>query len=186
MSKIKIVIINGPPTSGKDTFCDQCKQIMRYYGGIAYSISTIDRIKTLAENEFGWDGHKDSRARNFLADFKSLLTKYYDLPYTWTCSTINQIQHINNSRNRNVVIFVHCREPEEIDKFIKHYGEDIVTTLLIDREVYKDFNNQADVGVYNYFYDCVIENNASLKELYASAITYLNYIFDERMENKYE
>ena len=69
---MKVVVINGAMTSGKDTFCEFCKD---YRGNYIASISTVDYIKEIASN-VGWDGKKTPEARKFLSDLKDLTTEF--------------------------------------------------------------------------------------------------------------
>ena len=78
-----------------------------------------------------------------------------------------------------VLVFVHCREPEEIAKFVKEMN---AITLLIRRTAIEtnEQSNHADAEVFNYDYDYVVENNGTLEELEESAITFLREIFREK------
>jgi len=147
----KIVIINGKPRSGKDQFV--------YYWNIhcnkpVLNYSTVDRVKEIAKM-MDWDGHKDDKSRKFLSDIKKLWTEYNDGIFRYLCKIIN--------KNPNSYIFIHCREPEEIQKFKDKYG-DKCTTLLINRDVEVTADNTSDMNVHNYDYDLVVENNGTLEE----------------------
>ena len=75
-----------------------------------------------------------------------------------------------------VLVFVHCREPEEIAKFVREMN---AITLLIRREAIEnnEQSNHADAEVFNYDYDYIIENNGTLEDLEESAITFLREIY---------
>ena len=59
-----LIIINGPPRAGKDTFVEMCEEA----GARCFNLSTINYIKDLAE-ELGWDGTKTPKNRKFLSDW---------------------------------------------------------------------------------------------------------------------
>lgn len=72
----------------------------------------------------------------------------------------------------NGIMFIHCREPKEIQRFKDEFG---ATTLLIQRDAAEEENwqNDSDKAVFSYEYDYVIPNNGSLSELRARAEIFL-------------
>ena len=160
---MNIIVINGMPCSGKSQFVEYCLEEL---GSFGREVSTVDYIKGLAK-EFGWDGQKTPKDRKFLSDLKDLLTEYNDIPYKETKKELDRFKWeletfgVNEDR---CFFFIHCREPQEIQKFKEKLG---ATTLLMRRAVVenKEQSNHADSNVFNYKYDCMIENNGSLKEL---------------------
>lgn len=156
------VIINGKPGVGKDTFVN----LFKNYVGTAYvkNLSTVDKVKEAA-TLFGWDGSKTPKNRKFLSDLK-------DLTDAWgNCS----IKYIINScegfkreleifdLDSNGWVFIHCREPKNIDELAKKLG---AITLYIERDlVGNEFGNHADADTEDYNYSCVIKNNGDLDAL---------------------
>ena len=65
-------------------------------------------------------------------------------------------------------LFVHCREPQEIQKIKDRLG---AYTVLIRREVVETDkqSNHADGNVFNFKYDMTINNDHGLKELQSQA-----------------
>lgn len=174
MSHSKIVVINGFPKSGKDTFCDICREICAGSKTFVYSYSTIDIIKEIAKNSYGWNGEKTPEARKLLSDLKQIMTKKGDIPFNDICRKISVAQMGMRSTNMNQVIFIHCREPEEIEKFVKKYN---AITVFIDRAHHElELSNSSDMDVLNYHYDYVIDNNGTLTELKDAAATFLTDI----------
>lgn len=107
---------------------------------------------------------------------KKILTEWDDIPYRRTKLEIEEFQDKMNKLGskyaENSVMFIHCREPEEIDRFVKDFNAE---TLLIRRELAeeKNWENASDKGVLDYPYDCVIHNDGSLEQLRAVAAAYL-------------
>ena len=68
-------------------------------------------------------------------------------------------------------IFIDCREPKEIQKFVDRLG---AKTIFIDRKI-EDYNasNHADANVENFEYDIVINNNGTLEDLAAAAMNFI-------------
>lgn len=157
-----IVIINGVARSGKDTFVElYTKHSSKYI----INKSTVDKAKEIA-TIMGWNGVKDEKSRKLLSDIKELHTDYNDGPF----ETLK-----NNAKNLgyNSMIFIHCRESNEIKKF-KDYFKEQCTTLLIKRDNIHIPNNKADMDVFNFNYDIIIENNSTLEDFEKKIINMIN------------
>jgi nucleoside-triphosphatase THEP1 len=160
----KKVIINGSGGVGKDTFVDFC----RIYANIM-NISSVDKIKESAKI-LGWDGGKTEADRKFLSDLKVLSTGYNNYPYEYIKANMEQF---NNDRSLGVM-FIHVREPEEIEKLKKEFN---CITLLI-QNINKEgiSSNMADANVDNYEYDFVVHNDDDLISLKNKAIEFIKSI----------
>jgi hypothetical protein len=166
-----VIIINGSNQSGKDQYVDD---FIKHYKYRAVNISTIDKVKELSKKYFGWDGKKTHPARKFLAEMKRIWAEYNNGPFLYTLSQIKKINsQLKKSEQKNLIVFVHCREPEEIQKFKEKYKEKCITILLKreDRNERKQIaDNQADMGVDNYNYDKIVYNNGNKIDLELEAI----------------
>lgn len=169
-----VIIINGRPRVGKDTICDLTKEIL----GKDYceSISSVDGIKEIAK-QIGWNGEKDLRSRKFLSDLKDLFTNFNDYPFISTTRRIQNLidmyENYGISENQ-YVIFVHIREPKEIQKIQQKFNAltVIVERPLIDTKV----SNHADEEVYNYDYNYIIYNDGNKEDLKKTIIGFLTKI----------
>lgn len=178
---MKVVIINGIAGSGKDTFVTMCGDILG--ARRILNISTVDFVKEVAEF-CGWDGTKTPKNRKFLSDLKDLLIEWDNIPFNKVVDVIDDWAYecIAEGKYEQSLVFVHCREPKEIEKFVEHYNIDdknIVTTLLIRRGVAENVQqiNHADNDVLNYSYDYTIYNDSNLSWLYNEARVFLqNYL----------
>jgi len=157
---MKVIIINGTGGSGKDEFV---KLFNKKYKGKCLNWSTIDIVKKIAKDEFNWDNKKTDKSRKFLSDLKKLWTDFNNGPFLKMINTIKEFEYNFKIPNQENIFFVHCREPEEIQKFVDYYKEKCIT-LLIDRDVNVP-DNYSDKSVYNFIYDYSIKNNGTLKEL---------------------
>lgn len=177
----QIVVINGYPKSGKDTFIDACTKhelVLRF--------SIIDWVKSVAKM-CGWEGKKTSEDRKFLCELKDLMAGYNDMPFRTVCTVANSF--CDGVRG---VIFITMREPEDIERFKKLYPN--VVTLFINRPVARfantvvvdDVRNRADDNVENYNYDYYIDNNGTLEMLEESAVTFLNDLEEKHHEETAE
>ena len=168
---MKIFVINGMPRSGKSTFVNFCLDELGAWGK---EVSTVDFVKQLAI-ECGWDGTKTPQNRKFLSDLKDLLTHWGDVPYKKIMEE-KRIWEFSFQQfdipTKDCFFFIHCREPEEIRKFVDRNGAE---SILIRRESVEneEQSNHADADVFKFAYDFVIENNGNLKELQDKAKKFL-------------
>jgi hypothetical protein len=134
-----------------------------------YNISTVDQVKTWGI-ELGWDGlSKTEKDRKMLSCLKDISTEYNDGPFKYT---INKILKISQEFE-NKVIFVHCREPKEIEKIKCKMNELNIfcKTILVTRPSIKHIiSNHADANVLNYEYDYNIVNDGTLEDLRNKAL----------------
>ena len=176
---MKIYILNGKAGSGKTTFFKLIEEKCHNY---VYNYSTVDLVKKVAYG-CGWNGSKTPENRKFLSDLKDLLTEWDDVPYKDCLKEIKRITSladIYDMEHDDWAIFIDCREPKEIQKFVDRLG---AKTIFIDRKI-EDYNasNHADANVENFEYDIVINNNGTLEDLAAVA---MNFIKTEGIKIKY-
>ncbi len=179
----QVFIINGSGGVGKDTFVNFVSTQLLLETNGKYSASnytSISRVMSMAKIA-GFVGAKTERDRKFLSDLKSLLIEYNDSPFM---DIKTKIYHfMNNDNDSNIVLFIHIREPEEIERVVKMYS--FVKTILVTRDSIDDItSNDSDKNVYDYNYDYMINNKGSLKEFRKSAKTFvkkeiLPYIYSD-------
>ena len=167
---MKIYILNGKAGSGKTTFFKLIEEKCRNY---VYNYSTVDLVKKVAYG-CGWNGEKTPENRKFLSDLKDLLTEWDDVPYKDCLKEIKRITSladIYDVEHDDWAIFIDCREPKEIQKFVDRLG---AKTIFIDRKI-EDYNasNHADANVENFEYDIVINHNGTLEDLAAVAMNFI-------------
>ncbi|MBR1988679.1 MAG: hypothetical protein IKA36_06570 [Clostridia bacterium] len=155
MEKISIVI-NGVGGAGKDTLISLLQDKYKIK-----NVSSIAPIKALAKM-MGWQGEKTDKARKFLSDLKAITTEYNDYPTNYLLEEQQGFIADNNQ-----IMFVHIREPKEIEKFVNRSKTKTITLLIRPREelIQKHFGNSSDDQVENYRYDYVFNNDRSLEEI---------------------
>lgn len=165
----QVFIINGPPQVGKDTFVKFCQAISPFVQN--FSTSSLTKIICAA---CGWDGEKTPETRKFLSDLKDLLTKspWGNIPFNKLKEDIDKMM--------GQIIFIHVREPEEIDLYKKTF--DAKTILVDDGKARPEASNHADADVYNYNYDIVIENKGTLSDLRQKAEDFLAEVMAEKIK----
>jgi len=156
---MKIYIVNGAPGSGKTTFETMVQEIL---SNRVHILSTVTIIKDMLIEYDIWDCNKDLKSRKLISDIKDTLTEYNDYPFKYISSVIEKIQ-LTETQN-NPVIFIDCREPDEIQKFCDIWN---AKSVLIRRETAENTqtSNHADQEVLKYDYDIVINNNGTMKNL---------------------
>ena len=192
-----VYIINGYARSGKDTFITlfnrvantDCRVSNIVWNNKVCSISSVQGIKDIASEHFKYDEkRKNDKDRKFLADFKKLTTEYCDFSMNYILRNV-----ISNDIEGANYIFIHVREPGEIDRtkeevgkiIFPHFSDEVekydydldtlfrarkfydVKTIFIvnDRVKKKVTNNSSDLDVENYEYDFRIDNNGTLDDL---------------------
>ncbi len=172
----QIIIVNGFPRSGKDSFCSFCKDFLNSLGIKVDIVSSVDKVKEAALL-LGWDGKKDEKGRKFLSDLKDLSTLVYNGPFNYIT------EHIFSTEA--IVVFIFIREASEITKVVASHKN--VFTLKVSRPSGEEhYINTGDADVENYQYDFVIYNTKTLEHLqHLAQIFCKNHILKkERETNK--
>lgn len=172
---MRICIMNGRGASGKTTFEKMVQSIAAEQGKYIEIISTIDYVKNIARM-LGWDGGKTNEDRRFLSDLKDALTRWKDIPYQKMVTTIKNLE----AGNKVDLLFIDCREPKEIQRFVNDYN---ALTVIVQRgEFIQLMGNHADDEVMNYQYDITIDNSRGLKELQEEAQIFVDTFLKEEEE----
>ena len=180
-SNKQIFIINGNGSVGKDSFVELVSS-QSWEKFLVGNYSSVSKIKKIA-NIIGWNGEKTERDRKFLSDLKLLTTEYNDMPLN------DMKEYANNFMDNKIhaprILFLHIREPEEINKAVEAFKEYNVKTILVKRDSVKHItSNMADENVYNYNYDIVIDNNGTLEDLREKAKNFSNDFSNGNLKNR--
>ena len=171
MSNTKIIVINGNGGVGKDAFVAYCQDhffLEKGYDGVD-QISTVDFVKSVAY-DCGWDGSKTPKNRKFLSDLKDLLEQWDEVPNKKVEGRIEFL----NTEDKLQILFVHAREPHNIQYYKDKYNA--ITILVTNPRVEQVTSNHADMGVYDFAYDYIIDNSGDLKQLKESAKTLMEML----------
>ena len=163
---MKIFAINGYPGSGKDEFVRLCAQHSKI-PVVNYVTSTPAK---LALHVLGWKGEeKTPEIRKALADLMELSEALFN---GVIAATEAKLIRAMEDYGDNCIVFIHCREPRNIDYYREKHG---AVTVFINRNDTKQkrFSNESDANVENYEYDIVIQNNKSLKILEQKAVDFV-------------
>lgn len=192
-TRTKVVIINGKPQSGKDTFC---KYAQGYCdddeSANTLIISSVDPLKEML-TQLGWDGTKTDKIRDMLMDMKQLWVQNQDGPTMFLFNNILEFHKACTGEDN--IVFVHIREPEEIKKLVnaltgfESMGIDVISLLVI-RKGEEDTPNQPaetrrsddEALINSYEYDVTINNDEDLIKLQELAAEFV----DKLLEDEYE
>ena len=192
-TRTKVVIINGKPQSGKDTFC---KYAQGYCdddeSANTLIISSVDPLKEML-TQLGWDGTKTNKIREMLMDMKQLWVQNQDGPTMFLFNNILEFHKACTGEDN--IVFVHIREPEEIKKLVnaltgfESMGIDVISLLVI-RKGGEDTPNQPaetrrsddEALINSYEYDVTINNDEDLIKLQELAAEFV----DKLLEDEYE
>lgn len=192
-TRTKVVIINGKPQSGKDTFC---KYAQGYCdddeSANTLIISSVDPLKEML-TQLGWDGTKTDKIRGMLMDMKQLWVQNQDGPTMFLFNNILEFHKACTGEDN--IVFVHIREPEEIKKLVnaltgfESMGIDVISLLVI-RKGGEDTPNQPaetrrsddEALINSYEYDVTINNDEDLIKLQELAAEFV----DKLLEDEYE
>ena len=173
---VKIVVINGSAESGKDKFIkfiqEKCSRDI-----MAFNESSIDPPKK-AMAALGMDPKdKSEKNRQIMVDLKQFWIEKTD-----GLGPINYIKGLHKFYESQYeafsglkILFIHCREPDEIQKIVDEFGDNC-ETLLIKSHRGKAFKNGSDDVVENFNYNNVFENDKGLEHLESLALEFLEYI----------
>lgn len=172
---MKLVIVNGRGGVGKTSFEKMVQEIAAARGKTVKIISTIDYVKECA-SLLGWDGAKSKQDRRFLSDLKDALSQWKDIPYKKIQEKLKNY-YSNDTENPVDMVFIDCREPNEIQRFVDEYN---ALTLLVQRgEFTQIMGNHADDNVLNYQYDITIDNSRGLNELMQEATIFVETFIED-------
>lgn len=176
---INVVIVNGFPRAGKDTFIDAAVSHCKDTGIDVVKYSTIDSVKKIAK-VCGWDGKKTPENRKKLSDLKDWTTKEFDLSFVEIKRLVRTAMAKRILGRQDQMIFIQIREPEEIKRVFDQYLNDdnVRVTCLV---IYKtddlgEQSNHADRNVNKIDYDYAIRNDGSIEVLTDNTMKFVNLL----------
>ena len=145
-----VIVINGRGGVGKHSLIEFVAD--RYS---VRNVSSITPIKGIA-TEVGWDGDKDEKGRQLLADLKEAFVRYNDLPFNYLLKEHKKFIAVEQD-----VMFVHIREASEIMKF---RSEVECKTILVTRDIGRtDIVDTSEETMFDFDYDYIFDNSRPLE-----------------------
>ncbi len=179
----RVIVINGPGTSGKNTFIRAIRRMLSQAEIPVYSFSSIFPIKDYLFKEGLWDGEtKDESARNLMIRTKAEMVADGDKPLLYLLDKI---------KSKEVgLFFIHIRERSEIEKFIDECDSAFgikPKTIHYDRQGREVINTTAEIGTREfegYDYDFLVGDG--LGEVKKAAVQFIHIIGIENFRTNLE
>lgn len=186
--KPTVIILNGFPQSGKDTFCEFAEEKYR-----TVNYSTVETTKEAAR-VLGWDGEKTQHNRDMLSALKDFHTEWFDGPFLEMVDLIEGYCEYNDDLLKDDqysslfdFVFIHSREPEEIKRvveFCKLRDVECYTVFIMREDVDGiPHANHADANVKNMIYNVYIGNNGTLEVFKDNVLTLLDSMMSGSLKN---
>ena len=154
---MKIFYVNGVATSGKDTFI---QAVTNYCEGQVGTFSTVDEVKVIARERFGWDGVKDEKGRALLSALRFAWGTYNNGPVE---DVGRRLKFFAESMSFKA-FFVQSREFPEIMKMQERFGGQTINILRPGIEIGETEQGFLEM-VPDYFdWDIELINNGSLDD----------------------
>jgi len=171
-----VLIINGAPRAGKDTFIEILKK-----DNFVYDLSSIDWVKTQA-TALGWRGEKNAKGRAFLSTIKDACTAYNDMPFK------SIIHGLLTAKSYNVDLFCTCiREPSEIQKLQDWCDENnqLCCSVWIRNTkaelIASTLKNTGDSQYMNYNYHYQIQNNSKIRDFRERVVEFIEWLMPKEV-----
>ncbi|NTA34353.1 hypothetical protein G6K96_21715 [Agrobacterium vitis] len=163
-----IVIVNGYPQSGKDTATGYLIEAMTRKGWQASAFSIINPVRHFLSSLGIGDKGKTPEYRKLMADVMDRV-EAHNHEHALSRMVLRAIEHafanypLDIGPNRSVA-FLHVRQIETIQwiKANAPQGAKVITLGIRRPGTGQDLSNAADSGVWDYPYDCVINNGGDL------------------------
>lgn len=78
------------------------------------------------------------------------------------------------SQPEQELLFIHIREPKEIERIVKNFGA--ITVLVRRANNQQEVSNDSDKYAETYNYDFILNNNSDLDALDAKAKGFVDYL----------
>lgn len=170
---VTVVVVNGEPRAGKDTFINNVSAMLRSRRVPVDSFSSIDPVREMLQGA-GFDLDAKTEAdRKLLAVIGDAVQEHSN----WrTNKCIEQIDWFRWNNHRKGVFFLHIREPKNIALVQAGLAQGIsmITVFIESTRSHKIMSNAADAGVRNMKYHHVIQNNGTLGDFSNAAARFVS------------
>lgn len=187
-----IVVINGKGRIGKDTLISS---VVKAGGFFVCNASSIDPIRNMLNAELQpLDDKKSLPYRAMLSKVKEAVDTYYEAEHGISYTNEYLMRAIRTWSgqaklfpDKKCILFVHIREGQNIDTFIKEAKKTLtvisdkdtaISTLLVrSNRGLGSYGNPSDDNAENYEYDHTFESNGTKEDDAAAFISMLNKEF---------
>lgn len=164
-----IIIVNGPPRAGKDTFVEFLTSMLRAKNIAVDAFSSIDPVRDMLTGA-GFDLTKKTQADRRLLALVGDAVEQHSAWRTRQCLSRIEDFAFSVPRPLDSVMFLHIREPCNIET-IRHWAatqsNHSCFTVFIESILAEQVTtNAADAGVKEMSYDYTVPNDGTLDDLH--------------------
>lgn len=181
LTRYAAFVIGGVARNGKDQWIEFMNE-QNLFANVESSIDPVkDVAKLIAMYEKSKIGHselatemnrKSDTYRELLFQLKKAWVAFDDGPNRITMSRVWEHRLVSetsiNKDERAKCCFIHCREPEEINKWIARLEDSgfiCASVCVRGHSLKEDFANHADSQTESYNYDIYVDNIGDLQDL---------------------
>ena len=154
----KVIVINGKGGIGKDTLIEALTYAAPHFIHVTNVSSITPIVDICRRTGVVVNGEKDDAYRRLLSEMKYAVDNYYCAKHNVWRTTEYLLESLNMWRElckvgkaTHHILFVHIREPEAIDDFLR-YCSDAVTLLVTNDREKDSYGNDSDDKVKDYQY----------------------------------
>lgn len=179
-----IIIVNGPPRTGKDTFIEILTSMLRAKNIAVDAFSSIDPVRDML-TAAGFDLSKKTETdRKLLAVVGAAVEEHSSWRMRQCIDRICDFA-FSVANPADSVMFLHIREPANIATIRQWasatYGVHTCCTVFIESiRAEKVISNSSDAGVKDMGYDYTVPNNGSLADLLDTTMIFAKLLFPGR------
>jgi hypothetical protein len=177
-----VILINGKPRAGKDTFVDAMTQGLQHLGVSVARFSSIEPIRDMLGHA-GFDlAQKTEADRKLLSTVGDAVEDHSEFR---SARCFDEVQKHRRTAGRRGVVFLFIREPAIWERvkarlntgLVAQYQPYTFLSIFIENpDVPEVVSNPSDAGVYGMTYDAVIHNDGSLDEFMDQAMYYAGIV----------
>lgn len=174
------VIINGLPRSGKDTFAGLVAHRLLTRGHRGANVSSIDPVRMMLSNYGISTSAKTPEDRALLAEVGAAIEKHSGARTQYCFDAV--------MRN-NAVTFVHMREHDLIEKLRARLIDmrvPVYRLLMVSDRAETDASNDPDRFAERGFYDCVVHNDGTIRDLDILAELFARDVIEDDVGSRYQ
>lgn len=167
MNKLRVIGFCGLAGSGKDEAANALPRLIDTEGRGWYRMAFADKIKGIAEFEFGWNGKKDKAGRALLQDIGMLGRKYN--PDIWI-DVIRDSIHLCNYCAIPRLAITDVRFPNEAEFIQRELGGKIIRVIRPGQTMEKFHSHVSENEQWKIQADIIIINDGTIEQLHTKVL----------------
>lgn len=166
-NKLRVIGFCGLAGSGKDEAANALPRLIDTEGRGWYRMAFADKIKYIAEVEFGWNRKKDKAGRALLQDIGMLGRKYN--PDIWIGVIRESIPRAHHCAIQRLAI-TDVRFPNEAEFIQQELGGQIIRVIRPGQTMEKFHSHVSENEQWKIQADIIIVNDGTIEQLHAKVL----------------